>query len=164
MKEKKHHSELWIRLEAKKTPKRKNERPEKTVELLVRAKLKELGYFMTVIESKAVWSKSAGMYLHSKAAAGFSDLVGVSPMGRFVAIELKAPGKRSTVSKIQRDFLANVIKSFGVGLVVDSVENLTSQLDKINALTDAYDQQVLMLKFLPTERVSKFGDLNSFLD
>ena len=52
---------------------------------------------------------------------GSSDLIGVLvPSGRFVALEIKAPGQKSTAE--QRLFLALVAKSGGLAAVVHSAD------------------------------------------
>ena len=57
---------------------------------------------------------------------GISDLLGVLPDGRFLAIEVKTKGKKA--SKDQREFLDAINRNNGVGIVVDSLEDLIEKM------------------------------------
>ena len=57
---------------------------------------------------------------------GISDIIGVSADGRFVAIELKAPGNKPTAD--QETFLENVRRNGGVAFWADSVEDVVKGL------------------------------------
>lgn len=62
-------------------------------------------------------------------AVGSSDLIGIlAPEGRFLALEVKAPGKRPTPE--QERFLALVTRSGGVAAVVRSVEDVRVLIDR----------------------------------
>ena len=62
-------------------------------------------------------------------AVGSSDLVGILvPEGRFVALEVKAPGKRPTPE--QERFLDLVRRSGGFAAVVRSVEDVRVLIDR----------------------------------
>jgi hypothetical protein len=58
---------------------------------------------------------------------GSSDILGVCPDGRFLAVECKAP-VTGRLSKAQKWFLDKVNELGGVGIVVDSVDGLIGQL------------------------------------
>lgn len=114
-------------LEPKVGRKAKNDKPEFEFKKAAKRWLTANGFKCDVVESKAVWSKAAGDYLSGQARAGFSDLVGVTPyFGVACYIELKAPGKRSTLKPHQRDFLIGKIEAGAFGVCVDSVELLES--------------------------------------
>jgi len=53
---------------------------------------------------------------------GVSDIVGTSPTGLSVAIEVKAPGKLKTVSKLQEHYLDAVRCRGGIAILADSVK------------------------------------------
>lgn len=112
------------KIERESKPARKNAKPEKQTEKQVMSWLKSHGFFCHVVEAKAVYNPKAGRYLTGQTVSGMPDVVGVCPQGRAVFIELKAKGKRSTVSKKQYDFLKQVISRGGFGIVCDSVEFL----------------------------------------
>lgn len=57
---------------------------------------------------------------------GSSDLIGIYK-GRFVAIEVKAPGKQPTEEQVK--FLAAIRKNQGIALLIDDEKKLKSMLD-----------------------------------
>lgn len=136
-------------------PTRKNTKPEKLVEQQVLQHLRASGYFVEVVESKAVFSKSAGRFLRGQARAGFVDVVGCSPQGQFVALELKSKGRLASLRPEQREFLVQVISRGGFGACVDSVD----RLDQILSAYKANPSKETLLSFLPTKREEKLTDL-----
>lgn len=98
----------------------KSTRPEKIVENEVRIWCRMKGFFVHVVESKATFSKSLGRYMTGNAPVGFPDIVGIGPNSEFVAIELKARGKRATLREEQRSFLLEIIDRGGFGVCIDS--------------------------------------------
>jgi VRR-NUC domain-containing protein len=60
--------------------------------------------------------------------AGVSDLIGcVPPVGRFMAIEVKLPGKKLT--RIQEVFLDDIRKAGGVAIMATSVDDVKRLVD-----------------------------------
>lgn len=109
--------------------KKQNKSPEKLLEKQVLLWCRSKGWKVHVVEAKAVYSLAAGRYLNSQIAPGFSDIIGVMDNGIFVAIELKAFGRRSTLRNNQRAFLEDCINHFGFGVCVDRVELLQEYYD-----------------------------------
>jgi len=60
---------------------------------------------------------------------GSSDILGILPDGRFLAIECKK-SKGGKVSEDQKNFLENVKKNGGVAIVANSVETLINELQE----------------------------------
>lgn len=58
---------------------------------------------------------------------GISDIIGCTPHGRFLAIEVKKPGGR--VSDDQRGFLEQVRASGGIGFVAFSLDDVIETLE-----------------------------------
>lgn len=102
----------------------RNKSPEKDVQREVMAWLRQHGFSVTVIESKAVYSQSAGRYLHGQVVSGFPDVVGCTASGHAVFIELKAPGRLKTVRPAQKAYLAEKIEHGAFCVVVDGVDRL----------------------------------------
>lgn len=129
--------------------------PEKQVEKEIVEWLKQNAFSIDVFDSKATWSPGAKTFRKNRSLVeGCSDLLGVSPEGYFVAIELKAP-KKETVCRIeQRKFLERKILSNGFGIVVSSVHVLSESwsawiaLRKENKLLEA---QKYLLNKLPNK-------------
>lgn len=107
-----------------KKPRRKNAKPEAELELHIVALFKELKFSMSKVESKAVYSVSAGTYLRGQTAAGMSDYVGCDPSGMGAFVEIKAPGKRATLKPHQRAFLEEKIGKGAFACCVDSTDLL----------------------------------------
>lgn len=101
-----------------------NEKPEKVVEKAVMAYASEMGWYLNVVDSKAVFNPRAGRYIAGMAKKGFPDLVGCDTHGNFLAIELKSPGRLSTAKVEQVAFLNEVNERGGFGFVTDSVDRL----------------------------------------
>jgi hypothetical protein len=131
------------------TYKKKNKKPEADFMLELKKYLNEtLNYSVDIVESKGVFNEEAGRYMHGKTRPGFPDICGNTQDGQAVWIEVKAPGKRSTLRPDQREFLIEKIASNSLALVVDSIEYLNAALDgyrKANA------KQAYLLKQLPNE-------------
>lgn len=105
-------------------PKRKNEKPEKIVERSVLAWCKKHKLDVSVVECKGVYNAKTRTFLHGMTEPGYSDLSGNNQLGMAVYIELKAPGRRSTLRFKQREFLIRKIKAGCFAVVVDSSELL----------------------------------------
>jgi hypothetical protein len=127
-------------------PTRKNAKPEKETEKQVLAWCKSQGWSVSIVESKAVFSPRAGRFVHGQAKAGFADIVGLTDQGVFVAIELKAKGRRSTLREAQRRYLVDVIGKHGFAVCVDSQENLSKTYLR---WIEHPDKQLYLLSCLP---------------
>jgi hypothetical protein len=119
-----------------KKKKSKNKAPEKEVQKEIVLWLMSCGFDVSVVESKAVYSRSANRYLRGQTEPGFSDLAGVTPNGIGCFIELKAVGKIANVSRAQHDFINRKIRLGAFACVVDSV----------SYLAEVYRVWVLLLK------------------
>lgn len=110
-------------------PKRKKSArlPEAKVGDDVDAYLKSLGFYMRVIKSDGRKLPN-GRWIPSKQGRGISDRIGITDTGRFIAVEIKAQGKRNTATDEQIDFLTRIIKNNGIGLVADSVDCVKAAL------------------------------------
>lgn len=102
-------------------------KPEKKVEAEVLAACIHLGLDVDVFDSKAVYSEHKKGYTKSKAAPeGCSDIIGNTPQGIAVFIELKAKGKLSGIRPKQREFLLRKAQAGCFACCVDSVDLLFS--------------------------------------
>ena len=72
-----------------------------------------------------IFKKDTGSYIPLSAGEkGISDIVGCSPRGRFVAIEVKKPGGRP--SPDQLDFIARIKASGGIAFIAYSFDEVLS--------------------------------------
>lgn len=69
----------------------------------------------------------AGQRLVFFGRKGSSDIIGIAPDGRFLAIECKRP-QGGTVSNEQSKFLSEIAQRGGVAIVVHSTEELAIKL------------------------------------
>ena len=141
---------------------KKNTKPEKEVEKAVTRWLKDNGFSCNVVDSKAVYSTSSGRYMNGKTDMGFSDIVGCTPNGLAVYIELKAKGKRSTLKIHQYDFLLNKINHGAFAVCVDSVDCLVDIVSKFRHCS--YENRIkLLTDHLPKKKRDRV-EPKSFLD
>lgn len=129
--------------------KKKNGNPEKIVEKAVMEWAKNQGWFINVVESKAVFSAKSGIYHHGQTVSGTSDLIGCSNTGLFVAIELKAKGRLATLREAQRHYICEVISRGGFACVVDGVDRLAEIWSLFNV---SFNKKATLLEWLPKEK------------
>lgn len=127
-------------------PIKHNKKPEAEFVLILLNHLKDIGFSIDVVEAKGVYSEDAQRYIHGKTRPGFSDFVGNDPSGHSVYIEVKAPGKRSTLRPEQREFLIEKISTNAFAIVCDSVEYFTSTYANWR---QANNKKAYLLKELP---------------
>jgi len=60
---------------------------------------------------------------------GISDIIGLLPDGRFLAVECKLPGKRKNLTTDQAQFIDEVNAMHGVAVCVTSVVELSEALN-----------------------------------
>lgn len=71
--------------------------------------------------------KIKGGFIRSrKSTVGMSDIIGISPCGRFTACEVKKPG--GVASKAQIAFSSEIKKRGGISMIVESLEEVKKQL------------------------------------
>jgi hypothetical protein len=129
---------------------KKNGKPEKVLEKQVLTWASNHAIHLHVVESKAVYSASAGRYLRGQAEAGLPDLIG-NIEGLSAWIELKAKGRRGTLKEHQREFLVRKIEQGCFAVCIDSVDQLASVLAAFLS-TPSSDRVRLLLDHLPIKR------------
>lgn len=107
-------------------PKRKN--PEAKLGHAIDEYLQVRGAYVRTIKSDG--TKTPAGWRRSAQGAGISDRIGVLPGGRFLAIEIKAPGKKPNLSLPQYNFLNRVLLNGGVAAVADSIEDVKNCLEQ----------------------------------
>lgn len=65
-------------------------------------------------------------FIHAGLCTGSADIIGISPDGRFLAVEVKSKGNRT--SEAQRDFLKAVNERGGIGFVARSSDEAVQKL------------------------------------
>lgn len=150
-----YYAKLMREQERERSP-RRNSKPEHEVKVRVMHWLEANGFSCDVVESRAVYSKAAGRYVNGQTRKGFSDLTGCAPDGTAVFIELKAPGRRSTLRPEQREFLMSKIQCGAFALVVDSVHYLTDAWTEFThrRRMDPQLARAFLLRHLPAQRAA----------
>ncbi len=80
------------------------------------------------------WEWAPGKWLHYGLCDGSSDLIGWTSTGRFLAIEVKNPGRDTTSKKrkhLQMQFRCAVNNFHGLALQVTSVEEVLDALKNL---------------------------------
>jgi len=97
--------------------------PEGKVKKSIAEYLKNLGVFFWYNSSVGVWDAKRGYRRKNfspYAINGVSDILGILPCGRFIAIEVKAPGvKRGTPN--QDEFIRKINRNGGLAFYANSV-------------------------------------------
>lgn len=91
--------------------KRKNKKPEKQVAENCMRAMREAGFCMDIIEV-STYDPHLKRATSQRNRSGMSDSIGCDQNGFACYVEFKAPGRRSTLSELQRHFLLEKI-SFG---------------------------------------------------
>lgn len=84
-----------------------------------------------LLQSCGVWcwlTHKVGAFRHRNVKKGVSDILGIWPpgSGKLLAIEVKAPGGKLTPE--QKEFLDDVNRHAGTGIMVSDLEGLVSAL------------------------------------
>lgn len=103
-----------------------------------------------------VWRVNAGMLpqrdrygkqrMIRMAAAGQSDIQGLTRDGRFIALEVKKPTTRKRVTVKQNEFLERIQEMGGIASVVTSAEEALFLLDEIGNQMDLYMKAIDEIK------------------
>ena len=133
-------------------PSRKNKKPEQEVVKALLSWLQMNGFHAFRVESQAAYNPNSGHYTSSFAPTGCSDILGTTPCGRSLYLEVKAPGKRSTLKNHQRDFLLEGIRRGSLACCSDSVQHFQNLYDSW-LLTD--ERSDLLTKDLPLSKKIK---------
>lgn len=136
-------------------PKKKS--PEAAVGRAVDSFLISLGGYVRKINSGGV--KTDKGWRTSGQGAGISDRLCWLPNGKFIAVELKAPGKKRTLSEEQFKFLLSIIELDHIGCVADSVDCVKL------ALTQSKQERIDTIKKLtrPLREQKRSSDLPDWL-
>ena len=87
-----------------------------------------LGYVAVKFPSVGIYKQSTGTYI-PQPRRGVSDIIACSPKtGRYIAIEVKAPGKKATPE--QSEFIEQIKACGGTAFVADSVQDVVKLLGK----------------------------------
>lgn len=129
----------------KKSRSKKNSKPEKEFVKKLLQHLRNRGFSVNVVESKAVYNPKIGRYLSSQAIPGHSDISGCDPDGIAVFIECKAKGRRSTLKLNQYQFLMDKIEKNAFAVCVDSIEFFDEVYEEFKTLPKNLKKDLLKM-------------------
>lgn len=133
----------------------KKKSPEAAVGRQVDTYLESLGCYIRTIKSDGTKDKNMrGGWRKSAQGSGISDRIGIMRFGRFIAVELKAPGKKRTTTESQFRFLIKIIERGGVGCIADSVACVKLAIGQSKA-----EMMKTLLSFKPVERIRDASEL-----
>lgn len=136
--------------------KKKKKSPEAAVGRAIDDFLRLKGAYLRRVNSSG--TMRGGKWTTSQQGAGISDRIGIMPDSRFIAVELKSPGKRRTVTEPQLAFLMNIAKRGGIACVADSI----SCVEK--ALTASKEEMLATLQDLVKKHKHSPSSDDSFFD
>jgi hypothetical protein len=90
-------------------------------------------FFVWRQNNAGVFNAKKGKYIFH-GLPGVADIIGLTKFGKFVAIEVKATGKKNNQSEAQKEFEKNIKEFGGYYFLVDSVEDLERQLKEANLI------------------------------
>lgn len=149
----KYYERQAAELEKAHRPKRKNGKPEFELKVQVLAWLRERGFSVDSVESKATFNRAAGRYLNSPTTVGMPDVIGTTPEGLGAFLELKSKGRRGTLRPAQRIFLTEKINRFAFAACIDSIEALAQLWEEFShtRTMSVHLGRNLLLRNLPPE-------------
>ena len=105
-------------------PPRRRRKPERTVQRGCLAVLHELGALVAVTDAGAAYR--AGAFFGDAVPAGWPDITGLLPGGRFVGVECKAlSGRQSTA---QKEMVHEITRRGGIYVLAHGAEDLREAL------------------------------------
>lgn len=106
-------------------PRRRRAKPERAVQKAVLLWLRAHGAIVAVTDAGAAYR--AGAFFGDALPAGWPDLTGVLPDGRFIGVECKAPGGRQ--SPAQKRIEREIRKRHGLYVLARSETDVQRELE-----------------------------------
>ena len=106
-------------------PRRRRGKPERAVQKAVVAYLRTRNCLVAVTDAGAAYK--AGAFFGESLPAGWPDVTGLLPDGRFIGVECKAPGGRQ--SPAQKAMEQEIRRRNGIYVLARSVEDITQALN-----------------------------------
>jgi hypothetical protein len=110
-------------------PRRKRGKPERAVQKAVVVWLRARGCLVAITDAGAAYR--AGAFFGDALPAGWPDITGLLPDGRFIGIECKAPGGRQ--SSAQKLMEQEVRRRNGIYVLAYEVEDVQHAIEDANA-------------------------------
>jgi len=109
-------------------PHRKRGKPERAVQKAVVLALRARGCLVAVTDAGAAYR--AGAFFGDAIPAGWPDITGLLPDGRFIGVECKAPGGRQ--SSAQKLMEQEIRSRHGIYVLAHEVEDVQRAIEEAN--------------------------------
>jgi hypothetical protein len=109
-------------------PHRKRGKPERAVQKAVVLALRARGCLVAVTDAGAAYR--AGAFFGDAIPAGWPDITGLLPDGRFIGVECKAPGGRQ--SSAQKAMEQEIRSRHGIYVLAHEVEDVRRAIEDAN--------------------------------
>lgn len=110
-------------------PRRKRGKPERAVQKAIAIWLRARGCLVAVTDAGAAYK--AGSFFGDGLPAGWPDITGLLPDGRFIGVECKAPGGRQ--SPAQKLMEQGIRTRNGIYVLAFEVEDVQRAIEDANA-------------------------------
>jgi len=107
-------------------PRRHRGRPERAIQKAIVAYLRAIGALVAVTDAGAAYR--AGAFFGDAIPAGWPDITGLLPDGRFVGVEVKAPGGRQ--SAVQKVMEQAVRQRRGIYVLAYGVQDIKEVIER----------------------------------
>jgi hypothetical protein len=101
-------------------PRRRRGKPERAVQKAIVLWLRARGALVAVTDAGAAYR--AGAFFGDALPAGWPDITGLLPDGRFIGVECKAPGGRQ--SEMQKHIQQEILRRGGIYVLARSTEDV----------------------------------------
>jgi hypothetical protein len=110
-------------------PVRHRGRPERAIQRAIVIYLRARGCLVAVTDAGAAYR--AGAFFGDAIPAGWPDVTGLLPDGRFIGVEVKAPGGRQ--SPVQKRMEQEIRNRSGIYVLAYSVQDVQREIEEANA-------------------------------
>lgn len=110
-------------------PRRHRGKPERAVQRAILLWLKANGCLVAVTDAGAAYR--AGAFGADTVPAGWPDITGLLPDGRFIGVEVKAPGGRQ--SPVQKHIEQEIRKRSGIYVLAYSIDDVQREIEEAHA-------------------------------
>ena len=111
-------------------PRRHRGRPEREIQKAILIYLRVRGCLVAVTDAGAAYR--AGSFGADTVPAGWPDITGLLPDGRFIGVECKSPGGRQSPAQTQME--AEIRRRNGIYVLARSIDDVEQALRQAGAL------------------------------
>lgn len=110
-------------------PRRKRGKPERTVQNAILLWLRANGCLVAVTDAGAAYR--AGAFFGDAIPRGWPDITGLLPDGRFIGVEVKAPGGRQSLA--QKAMEQEIRERNGIYVLAFGIDDVRREIEEAHA-------------------------------